>query len=151
MCTALVNTDGRHEAEGTSVTGRAVPGASIWRPAVLAAGVGFVLLAPVAGVLLHQERSNSARFNVWPLLELLAYLLLVLPWLGPLVLRLLGVPRPWVVGLLGEVLMLPIYLAFYRSGGVNHAWWVYGLQAALAYGLAAMGSALAGRSSAQPT
>ncbi|GAA2331542.1 hypothetical protein [Dactylosporangium salmoneum] len=130
------------------MTGRTVVGASIWRPVVLAAGVGFVLLAPAAGVLLHQERSNSERFDFWPLLELLAYLLLVLPWLGPLVLRLLGVP--WTVGLLGEVLMLPIYLAFYRPGGVNHSWWVYGLQAAFAYGLAAIGSALFGRSPARP-
>ncbi|MEV8516301.1 hypothetical protein [Dactylosporangium sp. NPDC051484] len=112
--------------------------------------MGFVLLAPAAGVLLHQERSNSQRFDFWPLLELLAYLLLVLPWLGPLALRLLGVPWPWAVGLLGEVLMLPIYLAFYRPGGVNHSWWVYGLQAALAYGLAAIGPAIFGRSSAQP-
>jgi hypothetical protein len=105
----------------------------------LAALVGFAMVGLAAAVLQAVQRhaGGSGLKQLGPAVDLVLVWVFVLPVLGWVPLRIVGVRPAWAVAILGPVLMLPILVAFDRPGGLHRTAWAYGLQGALAYALSA--------------
>jgi hypothetical protein len=114
------------------------PVGRVLRAAVLGVLVGFALATPAASVLLKRDVEAGPNFGrlgvmIW---SALAYLL-VLPVCAGVACWLLRLSRPWLVVLLGELLLMVALRGGHNTGPHHSPAWVYGLQCAAAFGLAA--------------
>jgi hypothetical protein len=107
----------------------------------VAAGVGFVMFGVCAALIKADMRRGSGMFNnLGATIVFYVIYYLVLPWLGWLLLRLLGVRPAWAVAFLGWFalwLMLGMYHDAQADALLPGTVWENGLKGALAYVFAA--------------
>ncbi|WP_319459359.1 hypothetical protein [Micromonospora sp. RTP1Z1] len=114
------------------------PASRTLRAAVLGAVVAFALVTPTAAVLLKRDAEAGPNFDRLDVMIWAAFAyLLVLPVCAGVACWLLGLPRPWLVVLLGELLLTVVLRVGHNTGPHHSPAWVYGLQGATAFGLAA--------------
>jgi hypothetical protein len=114
------------------------PAGRILRAGVLGAVVAFALVTPTTAVLLKRDAEAGPDFGRLDVMIWAAFAyLVVLPVCAGLACWLLGLPRPWLVVLLGELLLAVVLRVGHNTGPHHSPAWVYGLQGATAFGLAA--------------
>jgi hypothetical protein len=124
---------------------RLLPG--LGRNTLFSALIGFVLVTTLAAALLRVDARGGSGFQRLDVLlyAAVAYVV-VLPLLGWVGLRLLGARSGWLVIIVSEVILVLEFKFFVNTGPTHSAAWVYGIQGASSYGLAAIlvgtGSAL---------
>jgi hypothetical protein len=108
-----------------------------------AAVLGFLMVSPVAAVLRYDHDHAEGEFSqIGPAFHLLLALVLVLPAMAGILLRVFEIRPAWLIALLGEALLVVLFVATIQPGGTYLLWWEYGLEGAVGYGLAALVAAL---------
>jgi hypothetical protein len=114
-----------------------------------AACAGFAMVTTAAAVLQAEDRNAIGLKRLAAGYQMVLIYIFVLPFAGWILLRLLRLRPASVVAILGQILFVPVLIVLNRPGGLHYPPWGYGLEAAVAYGTAAVvvlsGSTLLGR------